>query len=397
MKRKATLLLSVLFAASLTPMSIPASSENTVTEVKTVDEGELIEEVYLDIEPRSRISDGDTITLEFENAYIPQEGEKCNTGSEEEIIYSIPSFSDPKYINDKNRGWYENSLNNQNDDGSDQGQMEKVQSEDQLDLLLLRNYDLDIYKDNYIPWELTRISDTEFEVKLHGINKLCGERVGKTKHKPFYHIPLSVAADGNGDPTVRIEPGKAGISANTVVFAKLRTDAEENESSTEKDTENEQTTEEITEQEETTEAHEENPVKEVRVSIGKNIVTIDEKEYEIDAVPYIQAASDSTLVPLRFVALALGGEDMESADSSSTIKWNEADRTAEITYGGNTICFTDNSGIIKINNTETEMENGVKAEIKDGRMYIPFRALGNALGVNVDWNSETKTAVYRTI
>ena len=29
------------------------------------------------------------------------------------------------------------------------------------------------------------------------------------------------------------------------------------------------------------------------------------------------------------------------------------------------------------------MENGVKAEIKDSRMYIPFRALGNALGAYV--------------
>ena len=40
------------------------------------------------------------------------------------------------------------------------------------------------------------------------------------------------------------------------------------------------------------------------------------------------------------------------------------------------------------------MENNVKAEIKDGRMYIPFRALGKALDVNVTWEAETKTAIY---
>ena len=48
-----------------------------------------------------------------------------------------------------------------------------------------------------------------------------------------------------------------------------------------------------------------------------------------------------------------------------------------------------------INNNPQIMENGVKAEIKDSRMFIPFRALGRALGVQVDWNAETKTAIYK--
>lgn len=27
-------------------------------------------------------------------------------------------------------------------------------------------------------------------------------------------------------------------------------------------------------------------------------------------------------------------------------------------------------------------------------MFVPFRALGNALGVDVDWDAERKTATY---
>lgn len=49
-----------------------------------------------------------------------------------------------------------------------------------------------------------------------------------------------------------------------------------------------------------------------------------------------------------------------------------------------------------INGMPTTMEYGVSAEIKDGRMYIPFRALGSALGVDVSWIADTKTAVYKT-
>lgn len=50
-----------------------------------------------------------------------------------------------------------------------------------------------------------------------------------------------------------------------------------------------------------------------------------------------------------------------------------------------------------VDGISTTMEYGVEAEIKDGRMFIPFRALGNALGVNVNWDANTKTAIYKTI
>ena len=47
-----------------------------------------------------------------------------------------------------------------------------------------------------------------------------------------------------------------------------------------------------------------------------------------------------------------------------------------------------------VNGTAQLMDNGVKAEITDARMYVPFRALGKALGVQVDWDSTSKTATY---
>ncbi len=47
-----------------------------------------------------------------------------------------------------------------------------------------------------------------------------------------------------------------------------------------------------------------------------------------------------------------------------------------------------------IDGNAVKLENSAKAELKNGRMYIPFRALGNALGVNVSWDDSSRTAIY---
>lgn len=135
----------------------------------------------------------------------------------------------------------------------------------------------------------------------------------------------------------------------------------------------------------------------VKVSIGKNTVVIGEDEYTMDAVPYIQASSNSTMVPLRFVAIAIGGGNVENADNSGIVKWDAVTKTATINADGNVIKFKDGSEIMTVNGRSVTMDNGVKAEIKDGRMYIPFRALGNALGVDVDWDAGTRTAIYKSL
>lgn len=137
----------------------------------------------------------------------------------------------------------------------------------------------------------------------------------------------------------------------------------------------------------------------VKVTIGSNVITINDKEYEMEAAPYIQAESNSTLVPLRFVAIALLKDDVDNADNSSVISWDPESKAANIYYKGKTIQFhADSDTMIIAKGVMVEnikkMDNGVKAEIKDGRMYIPFRALGEALGADVEWDAETRTAIY---
>lgn len=139
---------------------------------------------------------------------------------------------------------------------------------------------------------------------------------------------------------------------------------------------------------------------EVRVTIGENKLVMDGEEVEMDAAAYIQTSSNSTMVPLRFVTLALGvdQEAVTDADNSSKIAWDATTKTATIIYAAGSqqkiIQFTAGSPNMVVDGVSITMEYGVVAEIVDGRMYVPFRALGQALGVPVTWDAETRTAIY---
>lgn len=133
---------------------------------------------------------------------------------------------------------------------------------------------------------------------------------------------------------------------------------------------------------------------EVRIQIGSSSVSINGQNFTMDAAAYIQPSSNSTLVPLRFSAIAVLGGSVGNADNSSIVQWDNATKTASIN-ADKTITFTAGSNIMTVNGESIAMGNGVTAEIKDGRMYIPFRALGEALGISVDWDSTTRTAIYR--
>lgn len=139
---------------------------------------------------------------------------------------------------------------------------------------------------------------------------------------------------------------------------------------------------------------------EVRVTIGEKSLLMDGETVEMDAAAYIQTASNSTMVPLRFVTLALGVDQaaVTDADNSSKIAWDATTKTATIIYSAGSqqkiIQFTAGSPNMIVDGVTITMENGVVAEIVDGRMYVPFRALGQALGVPVTWDAETRTAIY---
>lgn len=58
------------------------------------------------------------------------------------------------------------------------------------------------------------------------------------------------------------------------------------------------------------------------------------------------------------------------------------------------IQFTAGSNVMLVNGDVITIDNGVQAEITSSRLFIPFRTLGKALGVDVTWDADTKTAIY---
>lgn len=157
-------------------------------------------------------------------------------------------------------------------------------------------------------------------------------------------------------------------------------------------------TTEITTEKATETTTSDNDSKDVRVSIGSSEITVGNKSYAMDAAAYIQPSSNSTMVPLRFVSIAILNGDITGSGGKGSVDWDAKTKTASIIVkngsGSHIIQFTAGSDKMVIDGTSITMENGVVAEIKDSRMYVPFRALGTALGVGVKWDGTTRTASY---
>lgn len=129
----------------------------------------------------------------------------------------------------------------------------------------------------------------------------------------------------------------------------------------------------------------------VRVTEGSNVIVVGDQEMTMDTAAYISTASDSMMVPVRFVSMALG-------IPANNVMWSPETSTATIRAGETILQFQTNSSVMRINGIEVPILNAngeaVQSEVRDDRAFIPFRALGEALGIYVDWDAETSTAIF---
>ena len=87
----------------------------------------------------------------------------------------------------------------------------------------------------------------------------------------------------------------------------------------------------------------------------------------------------STLLPVRSVSTALGGE----------VTWDNATKTASISKDGTEVAITIGQKNISVNNKTKAIST--PAQVINGRTYVPLRALGEALECDITWVNETKT------
>lgn len=132
----------------------------------------------------------------------------------------------------------------------------------------------------------------------------------------------------------------------------------------------------------------------VEVTIGSQAIKVNDVEYDVDVAPYIQTETASTMVPLRVIAVALFGGNVENADGSSNITFDADSKTATIFYNNRVIQFQNGSNYVFVDGTKVPCDNGAKAEIVNDRLFVPFRTLASVLNVPVEWDAETRTARY---
>lgn len=120
------------------------------------------------------------------------------------------------------------------------------------------------------------------------------------------------------------------------------------------------------------------------VPIGANEITAGDKKIALDAPAYITGAG-WTMLPVRAVTEALSGV--------AVVRWDDATKTATISFGQRIISMTVGKLTMNINGVETPLQ--AAPEITNERIFLPLRDLGYALGLNdskIAWDAATSTA-----
>ena len=91
------------------------------------------------------------------------------------------------------------------------------------------------------------------------------------------------------------------------------------------------------------------------------------------------AKDGRTLVPLRAIFEALG----------ATVEWDGTTQTITSTFLNTTIKLTVNTNKMYVNDQEVILD--VPAEVINNRTLVPVRAISEAFGCAVEWDSETRT------
>jgi len=116
--------------------------------------------------------------------------------------------------------------------------------------------------------------------------------------------------------------------------------------------------------------------KTIILQIGSTAVLVDDQAIINDVAPVIR--NDRTLVPIRVITEALGGQ----------VAWNEAAKEVALTVNGKEIKMTIGKALEKY---------GVAPVIIGGRTFVPVRFVADELGAVTTWDDATKTVTIQAV
>ena len=117
--------------------------------------------------------------------------------------------------------------------------------------------------------------------------------------------------------------------------------------------------------------------KEIILTVGSLLATMDGQSYTLEVKPFIDAEASRTLVLLRFVSEALGAE----------VDWQAATRQVIIKDGDKTITLTIDSLNALVNGTPVTLDTA--PVIVGNRTFVPLRFISETLGATVDYEAST--------
>jgi hypothetical protein len=136
---------------------------------------------------------------------------------------------------------------------------------------------------------------------------------------------------------------------------------------------------------------------EVRVPVGQNYYLVNGTTVDMpdNAKAYIDPETSSTYVPLRFVSNAFGMPDEQIIYEKGVITIIHPTRIIQFTVG-QTNMIVNGVAVPMLNAAGVPIAPQTKA-YDDGafvRTFVPFRAVGDAFGVKVTWDSDRQEAIY---
>ena len=116
-------------------------------------------------------------------------------------------------------------------------------------------------------------------------------------------------------------------------------------------------------------------------TVGSKEYTVDGTTKTMDAEAYVQ--NNRTMVPVRYLSEAFGIAPENVLFSNGVVTIIAGEKVVQVKVGSADLVM--NGAIITMD---------AKAEIKDGRAYVPMKFIAAALGVSSNWDSVTKTATF---
>lgn len=118
-----------------------------------------------------------------------------------------------------------------------------------------------------------------------------------------------------------------------------------------------------------------------RYNVG---IIVDGKTVQCDPDAYFNAGENRTIVPIRFVAEALG----------YAVTWDAGSRTVTLTKGASAMQLQIDSTSATVNGASKTLD--AAARIEKDRTFVPLRFVAENFGASVEWVQASMTVIIRT-